>query len=151
MKNSLYLLIVLIAGLISAATPLSAQDLTFHQTPAQKANNAPYSEAVTVGNMIFFAGQVPRAEAGEELPSDIQGQAHLVMKQIAALAEKYGSSMDRVAKCTVFLTDIREWASFNEVYVQYFKPEHRPARSAFEVGGLGLGYKLEVECIAVKN
>jgi reactive intermediate/imine deaminase len=139
---------------ILAAVGLSqvstAEDITFHQSPSQKANNAPYSEAVTVGDMIFFAGQVPRAPEGE-LPADIQGQAHLVMKQIRDLTKKYGSSMDRVAKCTVFLTDIREWASFNEVYVQYFKPDHRPARSAFEVGGLGLGYKLEVECIAVKN
>ena len=127
-----------------------AEDIIFHQSPAQKSSNAPYSEAVTVGNMIFFAGQIPRAPEGK-LPADIQSQAHLVMKQIRDLTEKYGSSMDRVAKCTVFLTDIREWASFNEVYVQYFKPDHRPARSAFEVGGLGLGYKLEVECIAVKN
>jgi reactive intermediate/imine deaminase len=129
---------------------IAAQDLTFHQTPDQKANNAPYSEAVTVGNMVFLAGQVPQASEGK-LPTDIQGQAHIVMKQISDLAEKYGSSMDRIAKCTVFLTDIREWGSFNEVYIQYFKPDHRPARSAYEVGGLGLGYKLEVECIAIKN
>jgi reactive intermediate/imine deaminase len=138
---------VIILGMSLSAV---AEDITFHQTPTQKANNAPYSEAVTVGNMVFFAGQVPRATS-DELPADIQGQAHLVMNQIKGLAEKYGSSMDRIAKCTVFLTDIREWGAFNEVYVQYFKPDHRPARSAFEVGGLGLGYKLEVECIAVKN
>jgi reactive intermediate/imine deaminase len=150
MKSFLRIFTTFATITLSMSLSAVAEDITFHQTPAQKANNAPYSEAVTVGNMVFFAGQVPRAPSGE-LPADIQGQAHLVMKQIKGLAEKYGSSMDRIAKCTVFLTDIREWGSFNEVYVQYFKPDHRPARSAFEVGGLGLGYKLEVECIAVKN
>ncbi len=148
MKLSTIFIGALALGLTS--TIANAQDPVFHQTDAQKAADAPYSEAVSVGNTVYLAGQVPRAPAGE-LPSDIKGQAHLVMKQIKALTEKYGSSMDRVAKCTVFLTDIREWGAFNEVYKQYFKSGNRPARSAFEVGGLGLGYRLEVECIAIKK
>jgi 2-iminobutanoate/2-iminopropanoate deaminase len=56
--------------------------------------------------------------------------------------------MDRVAKCTVFLADIAEWAAMNEVYVEFF-PTNRPARSALGASGLALGARVEIECIAV--
>jgi 2-iminobutanoate/2-iminopropanoate deaminase len=56
--------------------------------------------------------------------------------------------MDRVAKCTVFLADIAEWAAMNEVYVEFF-PNNRPARSALGASGLALGARVEIECIAV--
>ena len=62
--------------------------------------------------------------------------------------ETFGSSLDRVVKCTVFLADMAEWGAMNEVYVEYF-PVNPPARSALGVNGLALGARVEIECIAV--
>jgi enamine deaminase RidA (YjgF/YER057c/UK114 family) len=59
----------------------------------------------------------------------------------------FGSSMDKVVKCTVFLADISEWAAMNEVYVTFFP--NKPARSALGVSGLALNARTEIECIAV--
>ncbi|HEY4130343.1 MAG TPA: Rid family hydrolase, partial [Gemmatimonadaceae bacterium] len=61
--------------------------------------------------------------------------------------EKFGSSMDRVAKCTVFLADIKDYADFNEIYVSYFRAR-KPARSAMAASGLALNARVEIECMA---
>jgi enamine deaminase RidA (YjgF/YER057c/UK114 family) len=68
------------------------------------------------------------------------------MENMKAVLEQFGSSMDRVVKCTVFLADIGEWAAMNEVYRTYFV--NPPARSALGSSGLALNARVEIECIA---
>jgi enamine deaminase RidA (YjgF/YER057c/UK114 family) len=68
------------------------------------------------------------------------------MENIRTVLEQFGSSMDKVVKCTVFLADIKEWAAMNEVYRTYFKSP--PARSALGASGLALNARVEIECIA---
>ncbi len=68
------------------------------------------------------------------------------LDNIKAVLEQFGSSMDKVVKCTVFLADIGEWGAMNEVYRTYFK--NPPARSALGASGLALGARVEIECIA---
>jgi len=68
------------------------------------------------------------------------------MENIKSTVERYGGSMDRPVKCTVFLADIAEWGAMNEVYKEYF-PNNRPARSALGVSGLALNARVEIECI----
>ena len=71
------------------------------------------------------------------------------MENIRAVLARNGSSLDRVAKCTVFMADMKEWATMNEIYVTFFTPGHLPARSAMGASGLALDARVEIECLAV--
>ncbi len=134
------------ALLLSAGLTANADDKTvvFHSGGNP---DAPYTPAIQHGNTLYMSGQLGRDAKGK-LPEGVAAQTHNAMKRIKTLVETHGSSMDRVVKCTVFLADIAEWGDFNKVYMQYFKPGHRPARSALGVGGLALNARVEIECIA---
>jgi 2-iminobutanoate/2-iminopropanoate deaminase len=109
----------------------------------------PFSEAVRVGDTLYLSGQVGNAPGTLELvPGGTLAQARQVMENIKAILQRHGSSLDRVVKCTVFLTDMKDWPAFNDVYRQYFR-NNLPARSALGANGLALGARVEVECIAV--
>jgi enamine deaminase RidA (YjgF/YER057c/UK114 family) len=71
------------------------------------------------------------------------------MSNIRDVLRRAGSSMDRVVKCTVFMADMSEWGSMNEVYITFF-PQRPPARSAAGANGLALGARVEIECIAAE-
>jgi 2-iminobutanoate/2-iminopropanoate deaminase len=109
----------------------------------------PFTPAVKVGNLLYLSGQIgtaPNAQ-GSVVPGGIQAETRQTMNNIKDVLEKSGSSMDRVVKCTVFMADMREWDSMNEVYVTFF-PRNKPARSALGANGLALGARVEIECIA---
>ncbi len=112
----------------------------------------PFSPIVRVGNLLFLAGQVGTAPsaAGGVVPGGITAETRQVMENIKELLGKAGSSMDKVAKCTVFLADMKEWDAMNEVYKTYFSNGRFPARSAFGASGLALNARVEIECIAVR-
>ncbi len=112
-------------------------------------NGRPFSEAVKVGNMLVLSGNIGiDPKTGKLAPGGIKGETKQVMENIKRTLEKYGSSLDHVFKCTVMLADIKEWADFNKVYVEYF-PNKKPARSAFGSSGLAMNCRVEVECWAV--
>jgi reactive intermediate/imine deaminase len=111
--------------------------------------NLPFSSAVRAGNLLFLSGSIG-VLPGEGLKlaeGGIQGETRQTMENIKRTLEAYGSSMDRVVKCTVFLADMGEWDAMNEVYRTYF--EVPPARSALGASGLALDARVEIECIAV--
>lgn len=111
----------------------------------------PFSDAVQVGNMLYLSGKLGNLPGSMQLAEGgIQGETRQTMEHIKAALEKYGSSLDQVVKCTVFLADIDEWGAMNEVYKTYF-PSNRPARSALGVSGLALGARVEIECMATLN
>jgi len=107
----------------------------------------PFSEAVRVGDLLFLSGQIGTDANDQLVAGGLPAEAEQMMKNIQSVVERYGSSMDRVVKCTVFLADIAEWPAFNEVYARYF-PGKKPARSAFAASGLALNARVEMECIA---
>ena len=107
----------------------------------------PFSDAVRVGNLLFLSGKLGTTADGLA-PGGIVGETRQAMENIRASLERYGSSMDRVVKCTVFLADMAEWEQMNEVYVTFFG-ENLPARSALGTSGLALGGRVEIECIGV--
>lgn len=112
----------------------------------------PFSEAVQVGNTLYLSGQIGNLPPGLTLaPGGIQAEAKQVMDNIRTSAEAHGYTMDDMVKCTVMLADMKEWATFNEVYKTYFKPGKYPARSAFGSNGLAFNARAEVECIAAKS
>ena len=102
---------------------------------------APYSEGVRYGGLIFLAGKT--GGAGER---GVQPETRRALESIKDALERFGSSMDRVVKCTVFLVDMADWSAMNEVYAEYF-PNNKPARTAVGIS-LGGDTRVEIECIA---
>ena len=108
----------------------------------------PYSQAVKFGNMLFVSGQIPLdPETMKLVEGDITVQAGQVLKNLSALLEASGSSIDKVIKTTCFLTNLDDFQTFNELYAQYFG-EGQPARSTIQVSRLPAGAIVEIECIA---
>ena len=137
---------VLTLALLGASSALYSAEYLVSE--ATKGLNLPFSEAVRVGDMLYLSGQLGNVPGSTDLaPGGIEGQTRQTMDNIKAILERYGSSMDRVVKCTVMMADIAEWPTFNDIYVTYF-PGPKPARSAFAASGLALGAKVEVECWA---
>ena len=108
----------------------------------------PYSQGWVVGDMVFASGQIPVNPATGEIPEGIAAQTEQSCKNVAALMEAAGVTMDNVVKTTCFLAEIADFAAFNEVYAKYFTS--KPARSCVAVKDLPKGVLCEVEAIAVK-
>ena len=107
----------------------------------------PYSQAVTVGELVFTSGQIPIDPAvGDIVATDITAQTEQVMKNLTAVLEAAGSSPELAVKTTCFLADIKDFAVFNEVYGKTFT--EKPARSCVAVKDLPKGALVEVEVIA---
>ena len=102
---------------------------------------APYSEGVRHGGLIFLAGKT----GGPGEPG-VQAETRRTLESIQDALERFGSSMDRVVKCTVFLVDMAQWSAMNEVYAEFF-PENKPARTTVGIS-LGGDTRVEIECIA---
>lgn len=109
----------------------------------------PYSQAIEVNGYIFTSGQIALTAEGEFLGGDIQQQTHQVFANLKAVLEEAGTSLDKVIKATVFMSDMDEFVAMNEVYGEHFG-EHKPARSAVEVARLPKDAKVEIEVIAQK-
>lgn len=109
----------------------------------------PYSQAVQLGDLLFCSGQVPLdAVSGEVTGKDIEGQTEKVCKNIKAVLAAAGMTFENVVKTTCFLTDMADFAAFNQVYAKYFVSN--PARSTVAVRGLPKGVLVEVEVTAAK-
>ena len=108
----------------------------------------PYSQAWAVGDFVFASGQIPVNPATGETPEGIAAQTEQSCKNVAAIMEAAGVTMDNVVKTTCFLADIADFTAFNEVYAKYFTS--KPARSCVAVKDLPKGVLCEVEAIAVK-
>lgn len=126
----------------------SSTEVEWLNPPGTDTTNRPYSTAVRVDNMLYLSGALGFIPGTTTLPEGgIQPETRQTLENISATLEMFGSSMDKVVKCTVFLADIAEWSAMNEVYITYFP--NKPARSAVGDIGLGLGARIEIECIAV--
>jgi 2-iminobutanoate/2-iminopropanoate deaminase len=107
----------------------------------------PYSQAKISGGFVYTSGQIPVNPAtGAIEATDITGQTEQVCKNIKAVLESAGSSLDKVVKTVCFLADIADFTAFNKVYEKYFTS--CPARSCVAVKALPKGALVEVETIA---
>ena len=110
----------------------------------------PYSQAVTVGDLLLLSGQVALDPvSGSLIGTSVGEQTRQVMKNIAAVLNAAGSDLNHIARCLVFLTDPDHFPLFNDEYEKALGG-HRPARSLVFVAGLPRGALVEVECIAVR-
>lgn len=109
-----------------------------------------YSQGILVGGTLYTAGQIPiDPETGELVTGDIVDQAERSMKNVKAIVEAGGFSMDDIVKVTILLADIGDFGAVNEVYQSFFKKDY-PARSCFAVRDLPKGVGVEIEAIAAK-
>ncbi len=107
----------------------------------------PYSQAVKVGNLVFTSGQIAINPASSEVEAtDIKGQTEQVCKNLSAVLEAAGTSIEKAIKTTCFLSDMSDFAAFNEVYGKYFTS--KPARSCVAAKQLPKNVLVEVEVIA---
>lgn len=107
----------------------------------------PYSQAKIAGGFIFTSGQIPVNPAtGNVEAADVAGQTEQSCKNVKALLEAAGSSIDKVIKTTCFLSDIADFAAFNQVYAKYFTSS--PARSCVAVKDIPKGCLVEIEAVA---
>jgi 2-iminobutanoate/2-iminopropanoate deaminase len=117
------------------------------QTPASPAAIGPYSQAMISGNLVFTSGQIPLSpEIGEVTGNAIIEQTEQVIKNVNAVLEAAGSSLEKAVKTTCFLADMNDFAAFNEVYAKHFTG--KPARSTVAVKTLPRGVLVEIEVIA---
>ena len=120
------------------------------QTNKAPAAIGPYSQAICVGNLIFTSGQIPlNPETGVLEGTNITEQTHRVCKNLEAVLVAAGGSLKSAIKTVCFLSDMADFAAFNEVYAQYFT--EKPARSCVAVKDLPKGALVEVEVIAEKE
>lgn len=108
----------------------------------------PYSQAVMANGFIFCSGQIPLKADGTIVASSIRDQATQVMTNLKAVLEAAGSSLDKVVKTTIYLTDLKYFQAVNEVYGGYFT-ENSPARATVQVTALPKGVEIEIEAVAI--
>ena len=107
----------------------------------------PYSQAVKAGNFMFISGQIPiDPSTGNVIDGDIKAQTKQCLKNLEAICQSAGLTLDNVVKTTVFLTDMSKFPEVNEVYGSFFK-ENPPARACVEVSALPKGVQVEIEAV----
>jgi 2-iminobutanoate/2-iminopropanoate deaminase len=117
-------------------------------TAKAQAAIGPYSQAIRVGNLLFVSGQIPLDPGtGEIVVGDIRAQTRQVLTNLSAIVEAAGSSLARVAKTTVYLRDLSEFAAMNEVYAEFFGNQP-PARATVQVARLPRDAAVEIDLIA---
>ena len=116
-------------------------------TPMHNGERLPFSRAVRVGDILYLSGAIGRGPDGKP-PAGIEAQTRATMDDIGETLKMAGLGYDDLFHCTVFLSDMSNWAEFNKTYLTYFPDGPLPARSAFGANGLALGALLEIECQA---
>jgi 2-iminobutanoate/2-iminopropanoate deaminase len=110
---------------------------------------APYNQAIRAAGLVFCAGQVGLEPAsGTLVDGGVEAQARRAMENLSAVLEAAGSSVGRIVKTTIFVTDLGDFAAVNAVYGSFFEADP-PARSTVQVAGLPGGAAVEIEAIAL--
>lgn len=115
-------------------------------TPNAPAAIGPYSQGMICGNLVFCSGQIPVDPQSGSIPEGITAQAEQSCRNVGAVLQAAGSEFGKVVKTTCFLSDMANFAAFNEVYARYFIS--KPARSCCAVKELPRGVLCEIEAIA---
>lgn len=129
--------------------PAQSADLVVVASPKAPEAIGAYSQAIAVGDFVFVSGTLPLDPATGKMPDDIKDQAKQALDNITVILDEAGTSMKKVAKATIFLADIGDFAAVNEIYSTYFTAPY-PARCCVAVKDIPRGAKVEIEVIAVK-
>jgi 2-iminobutanoate/2-iminopropanoate deaminase len=124
------------------------RDRTIVSTDQAPAAIGPYSQAVRTGDLVFCSGQVALdPSTGELVKEDVEGQARRCLQNLTAVCEAAGASLANAVRCTVYLTDMSDFARVNEAYEQFFQSDGPPARVAVAVAGLPKGADVEIDAV----
>ena len=150
MKTTHYLFLsIFMSGIFSCLYSQEKTAVVFHKTHEVKKQNAPYSDAVQVGDLFFLSGQIGMDHSTRTLvKGGIVAETKKSIKNIEEVLEQHGMTLDNVVKCTIILSDIGDYAVFNEVYSKYFPK--KPARTTMAAPGLPRNAKIEIEVVAVQ-
>jgi reactive intermediate/imine deaminase len=141
---------VLKIGALIAATSCAAPSRAPEFLPSPSGPVRPFSPAVRANGFIFLAGQLGTDRTGRLAAGGIRAETRQALENIRGVLQRAGSSLDHLVKCTVFLADMSEWGTMNEVYTTFFTAGRFPARTATGANGLALNARVEIECIAAE-
>ena len=126
---------------------MSHQIILTDQAPAPI---GPYSQAVRAGNTVYVSGQIPLDAAGQLVgDGDVAAQTRQVLENLSAVLQAAGASLTDVVKCSIFVKDLGNFATINQVYGTFFDEATAPARETVEVSRLPRDVEVEISCIAV--
>ena len=127
-------------------------------TKVIKTSNAPdpvgpYNQAIKVGNFIYCSGQIAIDPVSNKINclGNIEKETTQVLKNLLAVLNAGGAKAEDVIKTTIYLTDLKNFQSVNEIYSEFFKVESTPARACIEVSSLPKGVLVEIDCVAYIN
>lgn len=110
----------------------------------------PYSQAIRSGNMLFISGQIAINPETNELETDeLEAETHRVMNNLNAVLEAAGADFEHVVKCSIFLSDMNNFATVNKIYAKYVSEKTPPARETVQVSVLPKNVNVEISAIAV--
>ena len=146
-------LILLSAFCLSILNPILSQDLKYVTTVdgLKKSVSAPYSLAVWAGDFCYLAGQLGTNSETEKIPEDFKEEVHQLMRNLQAVLKSQGLNFKDVAKTTVYLTDVKDFAAMNDIYRTYFPEGNFPARETVQVSALVRGARVEISMTAFKK
>lgn len=156
--SMIFLLVVFASCETKVTTSVGTDDISdavkneviYHASHEPKKANAPFSDAVQVGNMYFLSGQIGMNQTTRTLvEGGIEAETTQTLENIKAVLKQHGMDMSHVVKALVVLDDIDDFAAFNSIYKTYLP--QKPARTTFAAEALAAGAKIEIEVIAVKN
>ena len=143
------LLAVLTLGTMMFAHAQEETEIIFHKSHEVKKQDTPFSDAVQAGNLFFLAGQIGMDHSTRTMvEGGIEAETEQAIKNIAAVLAQHNMKLENVVKCTVILSTMDDFASFNTVYAQYFT--QKPARTTFAASALARNAKIEIDVIAVR-
>jgi len=122
--------------------------MKFIQTDKAPAAIGPYSQAVVLNGLVYTSGQIALTPEGEMVENDVVAQTKQVMQNLKAVLSEAGSSLDKVVKATIFLDNMDDFATVNEIYAEAFGA-HKPVRSTVAVQTLPKNALVEIDVIAV--
>jgi 2-iminobutanoate/2-iminopropanoate deaminase len=120
------------------------------KTPLAPAAIGPYSQAILVGDTLYCSGQIGLdPKSGLMLTDGIESEAEQVLENLGAVLKAAGMDYCHVVRCSVFLTDINDYAQVNEIYARYFSDD-APVRETIQAAALPRGARVEISCVAVR-
>jgi len=132
--------------LLSTEERAVKKDIIF--TDKAPAPIGPYSQAVEINGTLYCSGQIPVDPVTGDIPETAEAQTHLVLSNLRAVLKEAGAELEDVVKTTIFLTDLKLFASVNAIYGEYFDEATAPARSTVQVAALPKGVLIEIDAIA---
>ena len=125
---------------------------TIINTPNAPAPVGAYNQAVAYGGVLYVSGQIALdPESGELLTADIETETRRVMDNLGAILSAAGTGFDNVLKCSVFVSDMKNFGKINTIYAEYFDEKTAPARALVEVANLPKYVNVEISCLAALN